>query len=811
MKRRMSRALRGACVVPREKGPVPHDERPPARDTTARRLTAAALVASAVFLVLATHWESSLATANARLDPSYMQATGMALAQRLRFGVDVLFTFGPLGWFNTSPHVEGLFWTKFVWELAVRGALVLALVLVATRLERRWERVLFVVALIAPAMRSDSWWFVAAFGLCAWDTGSERQNRAREVCIALGWTLIGLVKFTFLLFAVLCAGAALVSAWRTRGARAALRFALVNALVFLAVWCALGQSPLDLPAYVSWSVDLTRGYSEGMSIPIGDLALAWAAAGGAACLAVLVLHARAHVPSARTLAPLVLFALGAFLAFKAGYVRNFGAILFFGYVGAAPYVLACACPPPVRAVRALAWTRTVALVVAVGGNMGTGFGLANPREVWHSLAQRIAEHVPDMVAPAALERRVLAQTREREQLFGLPRTRALVGDSPVEMFGGEHALLQLNGLHWKPRLGSFAFSVLTERLAERNARDLAAPDAARFVLFRGSVADGRLPASEDVLALRTVLRDYVPVATERGFVVLERRADAPRATAEREVLHQRARCGERVELGAADARCLVLHLDVRPTALGSARTLLYQAAPVMIRVETSDGRTLDYRIVPELLRAGAIVAPLLEDHDAWMRWFEGRDVARVIAFQVLAPVPEGLWHEEFDVRVTNEDALAPVTPPELARTFEWSMFGTPPRAIESALPPRRDFFMWREEVLAVGAPSRLVYDVAAGHTRLSARYGYLREALFPNSTDGATCRVVLRVPGAEPRTLFERVLDPMASMADRMLLELDVAFDAADAGELALEFDPGAAGDARGDAVFWSGVTLSRP
>lgn len=796
---------------PHENDPLPAAERFLAHTTTRWRLAGAGLVACAVLLVLATHWESSLATANARLDPSYMQATGMALAQRLRFGVDVLFTFGPLGWFNTSPHVDGLYWTKYAWELGVRGALVLALVLVATRLERRWERVLFVVALIAPAMRSDSWWFVAAFGLCAWDTGSARPSRVREACVALGWTLIGLVKFTFLLFAVLCAGAALVSAWRTRGVRAALRFALVDVVVFLAAWIALGQSPLDLPAYLAWSVDLTRGYSEGMSIPIGGVALAWAAAGGAACLAVLVLHLRAHAASARTHALAVLFALGAFLAFKAGYVRNFGAILFFGWVGAAPYVLACACPPPSRAARALAWARTAALAVAIGGNMGTGFGLANPREVWHSLAQRIAEHVPDMVAPAALERRVLAQTREREQLFGLPRTRALVGDAPVEMFGGEHALLQLNGLRWKPRLGSFAFSVLTERLAERNARDLAAADAARFVLFRGSVADGRLPASEDGLALRTVLRDYAPVATEHGFVVLERRADAPRAPAERELFRRRARYGERIELGATDARCLVLRLDVRPTALGSARTLFYQAAPVMIRVETSDGRTLDYRIVPELLRAGAIVAPLLEDHDAWMRWFEGRDVARVVAFELLAPSPAGLWQDEFDVRLASEDALAPATPPALARAFEVSMFGTPPRAVESALPPRRDFFMWREEVLAVGTPSRLVYDVAAGRTRLTANYGYLREALFPNSTDGAICRVVLRVPGAEPRTLFERVLDPMASMADRMLLELDVTFDTETAGELALEFDAGPAGDARGDAVFWSGVTLSRP
>jgi hypothetical protein len=470
----------------------------------------------------------------------------------------------------------------------------------------------------------------------------------------------------------------------------------------------------------------------------------------------------------------------------------------------------------VRAARALAWARTVALVIAIGGNMGTGFGLANPREVWHSLAQRIAEHARDMRAPFALEERVLAQTRERQHLFGLPRTRALVGDRTVEMFGGEHALLHLNGLRWKPRLCSFAFSVLTERMAERNARDLAAPDAAHFVLFRGSTADGRLPASEDGLALRTVLRDYTAIATERGLLVLERRTDAPRAPAERELLSRRARFGESVELGGADARCLVLRLDVRPTALGSARTLVFQAAPVMVRVETSDGRTLDYRIVPELLRAGAIVAPFLEDHDAWMRWFQGgspdgRALARIERFQVLEPVPAGLWEPDYGVRVTSEDALVPDVAPELARAFEWSMLGTPPRSVETPAPARRDFFMWREEVLVVGAPSRLVYGVEAGRTHLSARYGYLREALFPDSTDGVTCRVVLRTPGVEPRVLFERVLDPMRAMADRMLLDLDVDIDAERASELALEFDAGAAGDTRGDAVFWSGVTLTRP
>jgi hypothetical protein len=103
----------------------------------------------------------------------------------------------------------------------------------------------------------------------AWDSGSERDSTGRELLVALGWTLIGLVKFTFLLFAGLCGLVGVLIAWRMSSGRAALRFAAVQLVVFAIVWLLLGQSLLDLPAFVHWSLELTRGYSEGMSLPVG--------------------------------------------------------------------------------------------------------------------------------------------------------------------------------------------------------------------------------------------------------------------------------------------------------------------------------------------------------------------------------------------------------------------------------------------------------------------------------------------------------------------------------------------------------------
>jgi hypothetical protein len=292
-------------------------------------------------------------------------------------------------------------------------------------------------------------------------------------------------------------------------------------------------------------------------------------------------------------------------------VRNFGAILFFGYVGGAPYLLAMAGTrePKLRAgaARLLPWVRTAALVVAIGGNLGTGIALGTPLELSTSVGRRIAEHLPEMFSPVALERRVHAQSEERRRLFAMPHTRARISAAPVEVFGSEHAVLYLNDLRWKPRLVPFAFSVLTAGLAERNERDLAAADAPRFVLLRGGAADGRWPTSEDGLALRRILCDYAPVDSERGFLVLERRADAPRALAETSLLERRLRWGETLDLEPFEGACVILRLDLRPTALGTARTLCFQAAPIYAQVETSDGRSLQFRLVPEMLRTGAIV------------------------------------------------------------------------------------------------------------------------------------------------------------------------------------------------------------
>jgi len=765
-------------------------------------------VVAATLLVLLTHWEAPQPIAPTRLDPSYMQATGMALAQGLGFGREVLFTFGPLGWFNTSPalpHEPAWFWLKIAWELGVRGGLVLVLVALTLRLERPWERALCVLALLLPGMRSDSWWFLAAAGLTVWDATRARASPAREFALALGWTLIALVKFTFLIACGLAGLAAVVIAWRGRSPREALRLAAIALAVFAAVWLALGQSLAALPEYVRWSLQLTRGYSEGMSLaPLHASALAWAAFAAALCLATVALTLVPGERGARRWMLCALFGLLTFLAFKAGYVRAFGAILFFGFTAAAPYVAALSCrgSEPGRAGRLAPWLRVAGLLAGLGGSLATGFGFDTPVDVARGIGRNLAEHAPGLVDPWSLRAELEQASARRVELFAMPRTRAHVGRLPVEVFAGEHAILALNDLHWKPRLVPFAFSVLTADTAQRNAEDLD-QRGADFVLLRGGAADGRVPTSEDGAALRVLLARYQPVLAERGFLLFQRSA-AARPVRVSEFLHKPAVFGETLELDGVGGHELVLRLDLRPSALGALRTTLYQAETLWIEATTRSGRTLRLRWVPEMMRTGALVRPLLEDHDAWMRWVTGDETDAIVRLHFLPPERPWAWEPLFELVLESHAGLAPDPRP----TLRWSMFDTAPLSVDAPTGTRHAFYLQRDEVLRVGAPSRLVFELPQGASRLSAGFGFLRETLAPGSTDGAVFRVVAREDGAEARTLYERRVTPIEVRSDRDLIPLALDVETAAGGELWLETDPGPAGDARGDEVFWTAVRL---
>lgn len=782
-----------------------------------KRLFRGAFAVALCLVVWAMGFEWPELPAANTIDMSYMQALGIALKRRMQFGSDVLFTFGPLGYLCSSPYDPDLFWLKvIVAEYAFKLAVAALFVRAALRLVHPIEAGLYAVALCVPAMRSDSWWFLASLAAVAWIGGERGRSWPRIALAMLILILIALVKFTYFAYAGACAAAMLGVLASARSKRSTVLGALLLIALFVAIWSAIGQSPLNIPQYVSRSLELAGGYSEAMSKPVMARDLWLVALVLALSLVVAALHVACDRRSLERWMMAALFACGTFVSFKAGYVRTDGAVIPFAFGAVAPFLIAGAHAEGgarhLALVRALAIARCACCLASLAGGVAVGYGLSSPVDAaWMSYG-RFTANARAALAPFEMRRSLEEQLAARRQAYRAPRIAAEVGDATIEAFSWEHGFLFLNELRWQPRPVAQAFAVFTVAMTQRNAELMESPRAPAFVLLRSGTIDGRLPGMDDIRSLEVLLRDYGAVLEEKGFLLFRRRPDAPRRTSDvrATVVEKTIHFGERVDIGALEGRCHVLQLDIRPRLRGKFRTLFFQSEPLMMEIESSEGWRTTFRIVPSMIAAGALANPLLMDQESWIRWESGESVPRIASLRVLPPSSASWYEDEIGLRVTRCDTLAPQADEKLAARLRWSMFETPPDEITASLPAQRGLFREREEVLIVNTPSKMRFELEPGRYRLRGQFGFMREAVGLHTSDGAGFRVMLEEDQVAPRVLFERFLDPDRKPDDRFLQSMDVSFEVRSHARALLITDPGPAGDSTADGVFWTGVGFAR-
>src|SRR5262249_27890429 len=386
----------------------------------------------------------------------------------------------------------------------------------------------------------------------------------------------------------------------------------------------------------------------------------------------------------------------------------------------------------------------------------------------------------------------------------LPRVRAVVGAATLDVFGHEQAVALLNGLAYHPRPVFQGYSAYTPDLARLNQRFYASADAPEFVLFQLQSIDGRLPALDDSLALRELLRRSEPVLSEGGFTLLKRgvaSAAAPPAG---------RREARTLELGAPIDLCDLgpgatwVEISAPLSALGRLRSLLLKPPMAHLELVQRGGRSQVFRLPLAEAETGFLVNPLLT---AGARFPDAKALARgsrVGRLRVtVAAEDRDFFRGDVSVALASDASGGPSNPargpragseldPRAATPF--AVFRSRPaeyHARASAAAGRID----GTPVAVVHAPSGVGPVPPPGRRLVRGSLGLLPEAyLGAGRTDGVIFRVVWWHAGHR-EVLFERLLDPLRSVADRGLVRFAVAFDGRDGGAIDLEADPGPRGD----------------
>ncbi|MDC8011097.1 hypothetical protein [Tahibacter soli] len=749
------------------------------------------------------------------LDPSWTSVLGYAFRHGMRWGHDIVFTYGPLGFLHPGasrwgPLADVYWWSQIA--LALTQAALAAALFEAADTSRR-------IALVAAALicavgvAGDVLWFVVpAYALAAIlyrsnDTSSRAGLTLLIVVSATYVSALACIKFSLAPLAVLWwFGASAVLALNRRFGAAALCFVLVPA-TFLALWLLAGQHVGDIGRQLAYGIEISAGYARVMSVfPRLTIEIAGALT-LFACGAVMLLALWQHRRALAVVVVILYFGAALLLAWRSGFTRaDLHTAVFFACVAflipQLPRITESVLRPfglPALAV-ALFSAGVFLRLWQVDGQQPlpqlVTIGATQIRNNFSLLTNREAHNAP---FPALAAR--AAET------FALPRIRAEIGDRTVDLVGYQQAVLEINRFNYAPRPVFQNYTAYTRPLSRLNENFLLGERAPDYVMLSFSPIDDHLATIDDPLSILSLLRRYSPVLLESKYLLLKK--DRP-AMAPFEVRTPAtpAALGDWIDI-PADAPGVVLSFSAQLSLPGKLVSALLREPIWFIEVALEDGTIRRLRMTRDAGETGFLVAPLVTSLDDFSRLFMREPMPRVARVRLL-PQREALaflQRREFTYALTPLAERDLPAPPDAAHAIGQMYPGFKQRPIRAEGIVNRIEEDQRPALFA-HAPSTLTFAVAAGTYVVEGEAGIRAEALTaPPCAHGDGVAIVVQADGGPAQEVLR--LNPFAKTgapnpARFRSARLTLAADAT----VQLRVGPGEAGDQACDWAYLRDVAI---
>lgn len=573
------------------------------------------------------------------LDDSWAAVMGWARLQDVQWGKDLLFTYGPLGYlFPRATYYPPLFDTFLLGQLLLALGYTFIFTCAFRRLATAERILLALIAVLACRRQPDTLLLgTAIFAVVALDDLIRRSRDTSWAWLGLGvvalmMNTLGLLKFTVLPLSVLLCGVGVVLLLRERRPAAALAWVLLWLGSLALLWLGHGQSLAAFPGYVLGALEVAAGYSISMGVDSKPEILAAGLLMLAFTIALLLIWWRRETPrDLRVLVLLGYLAFALFVAWRNAYTRADMWHVTFFFPLAAFVLLASWALGRWRPQRLIRYGCALFVVLYAAGIVVL---LVSPPLYREYLLDGLGKL--SATVSGTLRAQHEAQYQAKRTEWDLASFRRLIGEARVDVFGCTQAVAIWNGFNYAPRPIFQSYSAYTPGLQRRNEAHYLGPQAPPFVIFAMCPIDARLPASDDALALLALLRNYRPVAAEKGYVLLQR--DAAARPAPQPVLapQRTLKLGEWMDV-ADGASPQVLQLDYRLNLAGRLRAMLLREPMLKIELQLADGQLRSNRLVRQVAQTGFLLSPALENEAAYLRWYYGQENYAVTRFRL---VPE---------------------------------------------------------------------------------------------------------------------------------------------------------------------------
>lgn len=619
------------------------------------------VAAACVAAIALAAWPVQSLRAGVGGDWGWMAGLAHVAEHGMRFGDQIVWTYGPLGFLDTwyGPVLYYGDVLLLAWAYVALLQVLLAVVLLVALRRSLPLAAAVVVATVVLALTVE---LVPALAVALCALLLTRSDRAatRPSTGALAFALGVLTGVALLgklnqgLELAVFAAIVLVAEPRRREALALAAGLLSSATIG---WFASGQTLADAWPFVRNGAEIVAGYAAAMGV--SDPGLDWsyfAALALAASLLGLTWAATPELPLRRRWALLALYAVAVAFAFKEGFVRQDPGHLevFFASL-LVPFAMLP--PEATRRVAVLAPIAMAGCAVAIGGLLGAGHAARRLDPIANATA---AADQLRTLASASRQDAITADLRARlDAVYRLPPgLRAAVGRRPVMLWPllfGEVAYAY--GLDLRPLPSFEPYAAYTPALDRLGARMLASERApARILRLDAVVGDGGYPTFEAPLAALGIFCRYRQTMTQAEWQLLAPARD--RCGAPRPLGTRTAPWGADVTVPPATSpsAAVVVHVEgAGPHGLERLRALLLRPRPRWIAL---DGRR--YPLVAATAADGLLLsAPAGLDYPAPFAMAPG---SRVIAVGREGDQPGGsvtYRFEEIPLRRISPVARAP--------------------------------------------------------------------------------------------------------------------------------------------------------
>jgi hypothetical protein len=526
------------------------------------------------FVVFLASWPVATLVPGTGLDASWQAGLHMAAHQRIGFGDDLIFSYGPLGFLNfpllyypATAALAGLYVATV--QLGVSVSLVWAArQMMPTSLAFGFAlfgaSILFQDVIVVPVLI----WCVAT--VLDPERSPVRRVLPAAAGIVAGIEVLGKLNIGVMVLALLTLTLVALPGWR----RNLSIFAPTFLATLLAGWFATGGALTDLWPYALNAGSILSGYSSAMQYD-DSASESWLAVLLFVGIGFVAAHQSSSGAGRRSrVTVLLLWSLFAFTAFKLGFVRQDAGhkTLFFSLM--------------VGGLFAFRWRPAlrVLAIVSLAGAIALFFSVTNERfsdvikpgdRVDHGFNQLKTMLIPGRRRD--LRNTTIASIRQRYALD--EKTWALLRGKTVDVYPQEATAAWAHDLDWRPLPVFQSYTAFTERLDRLNADALSSSKGPELILRRPEeTIDSRNGAFESPAAVIAMVCHYEEVRATAAWEVLKRVPD--RCGSARPVGSLKPGLGESVAVPQPPSSNELVFARVRGIQVSGAeriRALLYRA------------------------------------------------------------------------------------------------------------------------------------------------------------------------------------------------------------------------------------------